>query len=189
MSMASRVVPAQFTYNSAFAAHDGIDQRRFSQRWVGRGSRPRKNCDLCNCESTVGEGRSRSIASDKSEMPRPCSALIATLDLKPNESNSACKRLMFFMVDLVDDQDHGLLRFAQRRAQALHRSVTSLPLHRQRKAKDHSSQNASSAARRTCAVSSASPAPKIPPVSHKTKGLVPRAQTAEILSRVIPGWS
>ena len=106
-----------------------------------------------------------------------------TLDLKPNESNSAAKRLMFFIVDLVDDQDHGLLRFAQDpselfidRRQTFFASTT--------KSKRSLSQNASSAARRTCAVSSASPAPKIPPVSHRTKGRVAaRANRGNPVSR------
>ena len=46
-------------------------------------------------------------------MPRLCSALIAITRFEAQRIELRRKCLMFFNVDLVDDQDHRLLRFAQ----------------------------------------------------------------------------
>ena len=129
-----------------------------------------------------------SIISTSRVIPRLCSALTETTFSKPNESNSAASGSCFSLSILFITSTTGFCLLRNIRASSP--SIGDNPsLASTTKRRRSLSRSAFSAARSTCCVSSDSPAPKIPPVSHKVNGRSPRVQVAERRSRVIPGRS
>ena len=135
---------------------------------------------------SAGEGSCSSIASSNSEIPRSCSALTEITFSKPNESNSTANGSCFSVSILLITSTTGFCDLRNIRANSS--STGDNPFFPSTTKRRRSlSRNAFSAACRTCWISSDSPAPKIPPVSHNVNGRSPRVQVPGSRSRVIPG--
>ena len=190
MSIASRVVPgSSLTIARSLCTIELIseDLPTLGRPMIAMASGGLMSDSWCLMSpASAGAGRRGSISPNKSEIPRSCSALIATLGSKPNESKSAASGSCFssstlLITSRIDFRD-------LRSTRASSRSIGDKPsLASTTKSRRSLSRSASSAARRTFALSSAFPTPKIPPVSHTVNGHAPSVQVAEIRSRVIPG--
>ena len=154
----------QFAHNRALAAHDGVNERGFTHVWPTddrnrdwmfnvRSAFAEARRTSVRCSMLAGEGSRRSIASNNSEIPRSCSALIENICSKPNESNSAASGSCFSLSILLITSTTGFRDLRSMRASSS--STGDKPSFASTtKSRRSLSRSASSAARRTCSVSS-----------------------------------
>ena len=121
-------------------------------------------------------------------MPRPWAALIEILVSNPRRAKSVARSSCLGSSILLMTRTIGLRDLRNIRASSS--SIGDRPcLASTSKSKSSLSLIAFSAVCRTWASNSDSPAPPTPPVSQTIKGREARLHTAEIRSRVMPGWS